>query len=152
MPSNDAIFILGTICPINGWGRMGIKMSHMCVDVIRFLLGRLTVIGFVAMCMLCAGAPAITTTYVAPVYAIACVGSMHIAFARCGVAVVQLEATTVMSSWWIACYDNMYTFLEVGYNEYVSTLLLELTFAFTAPHCQKLLGFIVLCMPFLLTG
>ena len=82
----------------------------MCVDVIHFPSGRLMVIGFVATGMLCAGALAITKTDVAPVSAIACVGSMHIAFARCGVEVVQLEATTVMLSSSIACCDNMYTF------------------------------------------
>ena len=152
MPSNDAIFILGTMCPINGWGRPGVKISHMCVDVILFPLGRLMVIGFVATHMLCAGAPAISRTDVAPVSAIARVGSMHIAFARCGVAVVQFEAMTVMSLSSIACCDNMYTFLGVGYNEYVSTLFLDLTFAFTAPHRQKLLGYIVLCVPFLQNG
>ena len=84
MPSNDTIFILGTMCPINRLGRPGIKISHMCVDVIRFPLGRLMVIGFVARRMLCAGAPAITKTYVAPVSAIVCVRLMHIEFARCG--------------------------------------------------------------------
>ena len=110
MPSNDAIFILGTMCPINGWGRPGIKISHMCVDVILFPLGRLMVIGFVATHMLCAGAPAISRTDVAPVSAIARVGSMHIAFARCGVAVVQFEAMTVMLLTSIASCDNMYTF------------------------------------------
>ena len=88
MPSNDAIFILGTMCPINVWVRPGIKISHMCVDVICFPLGRLMVIGFVAMWMLCARAPAIMKTDVAPVSAIGCVGSLHIAFARCGVAVL----------------------------------------------------------------
>ena len=102
--------------------------------------------------MLCAGAPAITKTDVAPVSAIACVGLMHIAFASCGVTVVQLEAMTVISLSSIACCDNMYTFLGVGYDEYVSTLFLELTFAFTAPHRQKFLGYIVLCMPFLQNG
>ncbi len=152
MPSNDAIFILGTMCPINGWGKPGIKISHMCVDVILFPSSRLMVIGFVATQMLCIGAPAITKTDVAPVSASTCVGSMHIVFARCGVAVAQLDVTTVMSSLLIACYNNMYTCLVVGYNEYVSTLFLELTFVFTTRHHQKLLGYIVLCMPFLQNG
>jgi hypothetical protein len=83
---------------------------------------------------------------------IACDRLMHIIFARCGVTVVQLEATTVMSLSLIACCDNMYTFLGVGYDEYVSTLFLELTFAFTAPHHQKFPEYIVLCMPFLQNG
>ena len=152
MPSNDTIFILGTMCLINRLGRPGIKISHMCVDVICLSLGRLMVIGFVTTWMLCARALAITKTNVAPVSAIACVGLMHIAFARCRVAVVQLEATTVMSLLLIPCCDNMYTFLGVGYDEYVSTLFLELTCVFTAPHRQKLLGYIVLCMPFLQNG
>ena len=52
----------------------------------------------------------------------------------------------MMSSSSIACCDNMYTFSEVGYDEYASTLFLELTFVFTASHCQKLLGYIVLCV------
>jgi hypothetical protein len=34
MPSKDAIFISGTICPINLCGRLGMSTSHMCVDTI----------------------------------------------------------------------------------------------------------------------
>ena len=94
--SNDAVFILGTMHPINKWGKPGMKISHVCVDVICLPLGRLMVMGFLAKRMLCTGAPTITKTDVAPVSAILCVGSMHIAFARCGDVVVQLEATTVL--------------------------------------------------------
>ena len=59
IPSNDAIFILGTMCLINGWGRPGMKIPQVCVDVIRLPSGRLIVMGFLAKWMLCTGAPAI---------------------------------------------------------------------------------------------
>ena len=84
------------MCPINGWGRPEIKISYMCVDAVCFPLGRLMVVGFVATRMLFTGAQAVTKNDVAPVSAIACVGSRHIAFARCGVTTVQLEAMTVV--------------------------------------------------------
>ena len=110
------------------------------------------VMGFVAKRMLCARAPAIAKTDVAPVSAIAWVGLMHIAFARYGVAVVQLEVTTVMSLSLILLWDNRHICFGVGYNEYFATLFLELTFTFTAAQHQKLLGYIVLCMPFRQNG
>ena len=87
------------------------KISHMCVDEICLPLGRLMVMGFLTKRILCDAAPAITKTDVAPVSAIVCVGSMHIAFARCGTVVVQLEATTGMSSSssLILLWDDMHT-------------------------------------------
>ncbi len=54
--------------------------------------------GFVAMRMLMAGAPAITNTDVAPVSATACVGVICIAFAWYSTEVVQFDATIVISS------------------------------------------------------
>ncbi len=71
--------------------------SHMCVDTIFFPLGRLICIGFVAMQMFLAGAPAITNTDVAPVLATACIDAICIAFAWCSPEVVQFDATIVIS-------------------------------------------------------
>ncbi len=97
MPSKDAIFISGTICPINLCGRPGMSTSHMCVDTIFFPSKRLMCVGFVAMQMLLAGVPAITNIDVAPVSATACVGAICIAFAWCSTVVVQFDATIVIS-------------------------------------------------------
>jgi hypothetical protein len=53
--------------------------------------------GFVAMQMLLAGAPAIMKIDVAPVLATACVGAICIVFAWCSTALAQLEVTIVTS-------------------------------------------------------
>ena len=71
--------------------------SHMCVDTIFFLLGRLICIGFVTTQMFLAGAPAITNTDVAPVLTTACVDAICIAFARCFFEVVKFDAMIVIS-------------------------------------------------------
>jgi hypothetical protein len=55
MPSKDAIFMSGTICPISLCGRPGMSTSHMCVDTIFLPSGRLMCMGFVAMRMLSGG-------------------------------------------------------------------------------------------------
>jgi hypothetical protein len=96
MPSKDAIFISGTMCPINLCGKPGMSTSHMCVDIIFFPSGRLMCMGFVAMQMLLAGVPAITNIDMAPVLATTCVGAICIAFAWCSTAVVQFDVTIVI--------------------------------------------------------
>ncbi len=53
--------------------------------------------GFVAMRMFLAGAPAIKNTDVAPVSAIACVDVISIACAWCSPEVVQFDVTIVIS-------------------------------------------------------
>jgi hypothetical protein len=63
----------------------------MCVDTIFFPLGRQICIGFVAMQMFLAGAPAITNTDVAQVLATACVDAICIMFAWCSPEVVQFD-------------------------------------------------------------
>jgi hypothetical protein len=97
MPSKDAIFMSGTICPISLCGRSRMLISHICVDTIFLPSGRLMCMGFIAMQMLPAGAPAIMKIDVAPVLATACVGAIRIAFAWCSTALAQLEATIVTS-------------------------------------------------------
>ena len=99
IPSRDAIFISGTMCPTNGCGRPGMTMSHVCVDVIRLPSGRLMLIGWRAAQMLLAGAPAMTKIEVAPVSAMAWVGAIMRALTWCwGTVVVQFDAATVISS------------------------------------------------------
>ena len=71
IPSRDAIFISGTMCPTKVCGRPGMTISHVCVDVIRLPSGRLILIGLRATWMLFAGAPAMTKIDVAPVSAMA---------------------------------------------------------------------------------
>ncbi len=62
--------------------------------------------GFVAMQMLLAGAPAITNIDVAPVLATACVGVICIAFGWCSTVVVQFDATIViLSSLLVQCVE-----------------------------------------------
>jgi hypothetical protein len=97
MPSKDAIFISGTMCPINLCGRPGMSTSYMCVDTIFVPSGRLICMGFVATQMFLAGAPAITNTDMAPVSATACVNAICIAFGWCSPEVVQFDATIVIS-------------------------------------------------------
>ncbi len=97
MPSKDAIFISGTMGPINLCGRPGMSTSHMCVDTIFFPSGRLICVGFVAMQMFLAGVPAITNTNVMPVSATACVSTICITFVWCSPEVVQFDATIVIS-------------------------------------------------------
>jgi hypothetical protein len=97
MPSKDAIFISGTMCPMNLCGRPGMSTSHMCVDTIFVASGRLICMGFVATQMFLAGAPAITNIDVAPVSAIACIDAICITCAWCSPEVVQFDATIVIS-------------------------------------------------------
>ncbi len=98
MPSKDAIFISGTMCPINICGRPGMSTSQMCVDIIFLPSERLMCMGFVAMRMLLAGAPAITNIDMAQVSATACVGAICIVFGWCLTVVVQFDVTIVISS------------------------------------------------------
>ncbi len=110
--------------------------------------------GFVAMQMLLTGAPAIMKIDVGPVSATACVGAICIAFAWCSTALAQLEAMIVTLSSSLAQYvEAKQSLFGVGYNEYVCvTMFKELTSIFTTPHCQKLLGYIILCIAFWLKG
>jgi hypothetical protein len=71
IPNKDAIFIPGTICPVNTVGRPGILMSHVCVDNTFLSSGRLIVMGCAVSCTLSIGVPSITKIEVAPVSAIA---------------------------------------------------------------------------------
>ncbi len=96
MPSKDAIFISGTMCPINLCGRPGMSTSHMCVDTIFFPSGRLICIDFVAMQMFLAGVPTITNTDMVPVLTTACVNAICITFVWCSPEVVQFDATNVI--------------------------------------------------------
>jgi hypothetical protein len=71
IPNKDAIFIPGTICPVNTVGRPGILMSHVCVDTTFLPSGRLIVMGCAVGCIFSIGVPSITKIEVAPVSAIA---------------------------------------------------------------------------------
>jgi hypothetical protein len=104
MPSKDAIFMSGTICPISLWGMPGMSTSQMCVDTIFLPSRRLMCMDFVAKQMLSAGAPAITKIDVAPVSATACAGAICITFVWCLTVLVQLHATIVISSSSLAQY------------------------------------------------
>jgi hypothetical protein len=97
MLSKDAIFISGTMFPINLCGRPGMSTSLMCVDTIFVPSGRLICMGFVAMGMFLAGAPDITNTDVVPVLATACIDAICIMFAWCSPKVVQFDVTIVIS-------------------------------------------------------
>jgi hypothetical protein len=99
MPSKDAIFMSGTICLISLWGMPGMSTSQMCVDTIYLPLGRLMCMGFVAMQMLSAGAPAITKIDVAPVLTTACVGAICIAFGWCLTVLVQLDSLSLLTQY-----------------------------------------------------
>jgi hypothetical protein len=84
IPINDAIVNLGTTCPTSTFGRPGIVMSHVCVDLTFVPSGRLMVSGRMAGRKFLHGVPSMMKIEVAPVSAIACDAAMAIALRYCG--------------------------------------------------------------------
>ncbi len=93
IPSNDAIVMSGTMCPVNVMGRLGMFMSQMWVDVTLLPSDRLIWIGCAASHLFLVGMPSMTNTEVAPVSETTCIGFISIAPAWW--AAVQFEARTV---------------------------------------------------------
>ncbi len=73
------------MCPVRVIGNPGIFMSHTCVNLIFLPSGRLTVSGFVAICLFSTSTPSITKMDIAPVSATARFVAMVITFRYCGV-------------------------------------------------------------------
>ena len=83
MPINDAIVILGTMCPVKIVGRPGIVMSHMCVDFTLLPSGKLIVNGCNEGRKLLTRVPSMINMEVAPVSAIAWFVLIAIVFRYC---------------------------------------------------------------------
>jgi hypothetical protein len=84
MPISEAIFRSGMMCPVRVIGKPGIFMLHTCVDLIFLPSKRLTVSGFVAICLFSTSTPSMTKMDVAPVSATARFVVMVIVCRYCG--------------------------------------------------------------------
>ena len=102
IPRSDAIVISGTMWPVYLMGKPGIVTTQMCVDCTFVPSGRLIDMGFVARHFFCTLVSFITNMDVAPVSAIAWVGSMYMALGLCpmmgcGMLVDKFAAALPMS-------------------------------------------------------
>ncbi len=163
---------------MRGVGRPRITKSHRCVDYTLQPLGKLIVIGFIAIRLLSTSTPSIMTINVAPVLVIASYVAIVIAFnALCSgipnmclaavakegprrlltgttyLSQLRFEVTMVLSSLLVVTTTFM---IWVGYKEnwIAETKSLNLYAIFSAPPCQKrapCVGNIVLWIPFMQT-
>jgi len=60
IPKREAIDNSGTMCPTRVVGRLGMMMSHMCVDITRRPSANATLSGHVVFCLLWTGVPSTT--------------------------------------------------------------------------------------------
>jgi hypothetical protein len=85
MPMRDAIVNDGTMCPVYIDGRLGILISHTCVDLIFLPSSKLIVRGDTTIRLLSMVAPSMMKMEVAPVSAIAWLAAIVRALRNCGI-------------------------------------------------------------------
>ncbi len=102
IPKRDAVVISGIMCPVRIVGKPGMRMSHICDDTICPPSGSIADIGDEVRRFLRHGAPLVRRIEVAPVSAMAWVGSTIIPRARwCAAsesAGIVFDVTTVTLS------------------------------------------------------
>jgi hypothetical protein len=121
MPIRDAIVILGTICPVNIVGRLGMVMSQMWVKTLLLPSSKVMVIGWFARRKFLTSVPFIMNMEVAPMPATACVAAIVIALAHsnhCN-SVEQFDAMIVVSLSLIdsSAAKGSKRLYSVGYNQ-----------------------------------